>query len=280
MARCSSPDRACSDRRRIATRPSPCCAQAVASGVDHIDTSDFYGPHVTNQLIREALHPYPDDLVIVTKVGAVRGADASWNAGDGARGPDPRGPRQSAQPRRRRARRRQPAGDGAGSRAERRIDRGAVHRARGTAAPRPDPPSRPQQRHLRAGRRRRAASPRWSACRTSTTSPIATTTPWSTSLRPWASPMCPSSPSAASRRCNPRPFPTWRGELGATPMQVALAWLLHRAPNILLIPGTSSLGHLRENLQAAELKLSRRRARPAGRDRRKDRSMSAIACHG
>lgn len=53
--------------------------EAVASGVDHIDTSDFYGPHVTNQLIREALHPYPNDLVIVTKVGAVRGADASWN---------------------------------------------------------------------------------------------------------------------------------------------------------------------------------------------------------
>src|SRR4029078_11926854 len=51
---------------------------AVASGVNHIDTSDFYGPHVTNQLIREALHPYPGDLVIVTKVGAVRGADASW----------------------------------------------------------------------------------------------------------------------------------------------------------------------------------------------------------
>src|ERR1700723_3877345 len=53
--------------------------EAVASGVNHIDTSDFYGPHVTNQLIREALHPYPEDLVIVTKVGAVRGADASWN---------------------------------------------------------------------------------------------------------------------------------------------------------------------------------------------------------
>src|SRR5580692_4220055 len=52
---------------------------AVARGVNHIDTSDFYGPHVTNQLIREALHPYPDDLVIVTKVGAFRGDDASWN---------------------------------------------------------------------------------------------------------------------------------------------------------------------------------------------------------
>ncbi len=53
--------------------------EAVEGGVDHIDTSDFYGPHITNQLIREALHPYPDDLVIVTKIGAVRGDDASWN---------------------------------------------------------------------------------------------------------------------------------------------------------------------------------------------------------
>jgi aryl-alcohol dehydrogenase-like predicted oxidoreductase len=53
--------------------------EAVASGVDHIDTSDFYGPHVTNQLIRDALHPYPKDLVIVTKIGARRGADGSWN---------------------------------------------------------------------------------------------------------------------------------------------------------------------------------------------------------
>ncbi len=52
--------------------------EAVASGVNHIDTSDFYGPHVTNQLIREALHPYPADLVIVTKVGARRGVDKSW----------------------------------------------------------------------------------------------------------------------------------------------------------------------------------------------------------
>lgn len=53
--------------------------EAVERGVNHIDTSDFYGPHVTNQIIREALHPYPDDLVIVTKIGARRGADASWN---------------------------------------------------------------------------------------------------------------------------------------------------------------------------------------------------------
>src|SRR3569623_1559529 len=52
--------------------------EAIAAGVNHIDTSDFYGPHVTNRIIREALHPYPDDLVIVTKISARRGADASW----------------------------------------------------------------------------------------------------------------------------------------------------------------------------------------------------------
>jgi pyridoxine 4-dehydrogenase len=57
--------------------------KAVASGVDHIDTSDFYGPHVTNQIIREALHPYRDGLTIVTKVGAVRGDDGSWNPAQG-----------------------------------------------------------------------------------------------------------------------------------------------------------------------------------------------------
>src|SRR6202045_1630437 len=53
--------------------------EAVASGVNHIDTSDFYGPHVTNKIIKEALHPYPDNLTIVTKVGARRGSDGSWN---------------------------------------------------------------------------------------------------------------------------------------------------------------------------------------------------------
>src|SRR6202167_2488623 len=52
--------------------------EAVAGGVKHIDTADFYGPHVTNRIIREALHPYPKGLVIVTKLGALRGADASW----------------------------------------------------------------------------------------------------------------------------------------------------------------------------------------------------------
>ena len=72
--------------------------QAVARGVNHIDTSDFYGPHVTNQLIREALHPYPDDLVIVTKVGAVRGGDASWIPALKPADLTARGPGQSTRP--------------------------------------------------------------------------------------------------------------------------------------------------------------------------------------
>jgi pyridoxine 4-dehydrogenase len=93
--------------------------EAVAAGVNHIDTSDFYGPHVTNQIIREALHPYPDDLVIVTKVSARRGTDGSWL-------PAMSPPELTA----------------------------AVHGARRVAAPRPHPPYRIEQRYGDAARRR------------------------------------------------------------------------------------------------------------------------------
>ena len=74
--------------------------EAVAAGVNHIDTSDFYGPHVTNQIIKQALHPYPDDLVIVTKVGARRGADKSWIPCSFAPGTDRCRSRQSPKSRR------------------------------------------------------------------------------------------------------------------------------------------------------------------------------------
>jgi pyridoxine 4-dehydrogenase len=73
--------------------------EAIAQGVDHIDTSDFYGPHVTNRLIREALHPYPDDLVIVTKIGARRDDDGRLAAGLLARGAEAGGARQPEQSR-------------------------------------------------------------------------------------------------------------------------------------------------------------------------------------
>ena len=128
--------------------------EAVASGVDHIDTSDFYGPHVTNQIIREALHPYPDDLVIVTKIGARRGEDASWNPGLLGRRTDQRGARQPAQPGPGRARCRQPAPHVRRPRACRGLDRGAAHRSGGASATRAGPSYRPQQRDIQAGRGR------------------------------------------------------------------------------------------------------------------------------
>ena len=151
--------------------------EAVASGVDHIDTSDFYGPHVTNQLIREALHPYPEDLVIVTKIGAKRGRGRLVEPG--VLGPteltsavhdnlrnlgldaldvvnlrimgDVHGPAEG-------------------------LDRGAAHRARRASAAGAGPPYRPQQRDADADRGRARASRRSSACRTSTISRTARTT--------------------------------------------------------------------------------------------------------
>ena len=150
--------------------------EAVESGVDHIDTSDYYGPHVTNQIIREALHPYRDDLVIVTKVGARRGADGSWL---------PAFSRQALT---------QAVHDNLRNLGldvldvvnlrsmlgapwtGRRLARGAAHGARRTAAAGSRPPHRAEQRDADAGRRRRAVSARSCACRTSTTWRIGTTT--------------------------------------------------------------------------------------------------------
>ena len=151
--------------------------EAVASGVNHIDTSDFYGPHVTNQLIREALAPYPDDLVIVTKIGARRGEDGSWLPAfspeeltqavhDNLRNLGPRRARrgQSAHPVRR-------------PRPGRRIDRGAAHRAGRAPAAGPGASHRAEQRHARADRGRAPDRRRSSACRTSTIWRIAPTMP-------------------------------------------------------------------------------------------------------
>ena len=79
---CDSPARTCSDRRGIIERPSACCGRPSARGVDHIDTAQFYGPDVVNELIREALHPYPHDLILVSKVGARRDANGAVLADD------------------------------------------------------------------------------------------------------------------------------------------------------------------------------------------------------
>ena len=231
--------------------------EAVAAGVNHIDTSDFYGPHVTNQIIRKALHPYDPELVIVTKLGARRPPDGSWQPAISAEaltagvhdnlrnlGLD--------------------ALDIVNYRAM-----GAIHApADGSIA---------EQVTALADLRRKGlirhiglsnVTPMQLAEAQTITEIACVQNQYNLAHRgddaliddmarqgiayvPFFplggfTPLQSSTLSAVARG------------LGATPMQVALAWLLHRSPNILLIPGTSSLGHLRENLAAAQLLLSAR----------------------
>ncbi|SEL14730.1 Predicted oxidoreductase [Sphingomonas palmae] len=228
--------------------------EAVASGVDHIDTSDFYGPHVTNQLIHEALSPYSDDLVIVTKVGATRGADASWN----------------------------PAQEPAQLRA-------AVHdNLRNLGLERLDVVNfRIHPGHL--GRGDHSIADSFEAMAEMQTEGlihhlgISNATPTQVAeARAIAPIVCvqneynlahrdddalidelaadgiafvPFFPLGGFSPLQSASLSTVAERIGATPMQVALAWLLRRSPNILLIPGTSSVSHLRENLQVADIEL-------------------------
>ncbi|TPK89908.1 MULTISPECIES: aldo/keto reductase family oxidoreductase [unclassified Mesorhizobium] len=229
--------------------------EAVAQGVNHIDTSDYYGPHVTNKLIREALAPYPDDLTIVTKIGARRGEDASWlpaftadeleqavhdnlrNLGlevmdvvnlrimFGVHGPEE------------------------GS-IEAQVTKLAELQRKGLV------------RHIGLSNVTRAqiaegrkicdvvcVQNQYNLAHRDDDALIDELARDGIAYVPFFplggfSPLQSSTLSGVAER------------LGATPMQVALAWLLQRSPNILLIPGTSSVGHLRENLAAAELELS------------------------
>jgi pyridoxine 4-dehydrogenase len=228
--------------------------KALASGVDHIDTSDFYGPYVTNQIIREALHPYPEELVIVTKIGAKRGDDASWNSAmtpaeltsavhDNLRN----------------------LGLDVLEVVNLRI-MGAIH----------GPAEGPIEAPLTVlADLQRKGLVRHIGLSNATSKQIA-------DARAIAPIVCVQNHYNIAHRDDDAliddsamadiayvPFFPLGGftplqstalsdvarRFDATPMQVALAWLLKRAPNILLIPGTSSLGHLRENLAAAELEL-------------------------
>jgi len=228
--------------------------EAVASGVNHIDTSDFYGPHVTNQLIREALHPYPDDLVIVTKVGARRGADASWLPAF-----SPGELTQAVHDNLRNL------GLAALEVVNFRI-MGDIHEpAEGSIAAQVEALAELQRKGL----------VRLVGLSNATAAQIA-------EARRIVEIVCVQNMYNVAHRGDDVliddlaregiayvPFFPLGGftplqsstlssvalSLGATPMQVALAWLLRRAPNILLIPGTSSVTHLRENLLAAELDL-------------------------
>ena len=229
--------------------------EAVASGVDHIDTSDFYGPHITNQLIREALHPYPQQLTIVTKVGAVRGDDASWL------------PAQSP------AELIQAVHDNLRNLGVEVLD--VVNMRVMLDAYKPSEGSIEAQFSALAELQQRGLI-RHLGISNATAAQVQ-------QARGIANVVCVQNHYNLAHRADDAlidalahdgiayvPFFPLGGfsplqsdslssiaqELGATPMQVALAWLLARAPNILLIPGTSSVAHLRENLAAAELSLS------------------------
>jgi pyridoxine 4-dehydrogenase len=229
--------------------------EAVAQGVNHIDTSDFYGPHVTNQLIREALHPYPDDLTIVTKVGAVRGADASWTP---AQSPEAL---TSA------------VHDNLRNLGLEVLDvvnlrvMGDVHApSEGSIAAQFSALAELQKqgliRHLGLSN---ATSTQVAEAR-GIAEVVCVQNLYNLAhrdddalveeLAAAGIAYVPFFPLGGFTPLQSSTLSDVAATLGATPMQVALAWLLHRSPNILLIPGTSSVGHLRENLQAAEITLS------------------------
>jgi aryl-alcohol dehydrogenase-like predicted oxidoreductase len=229
--------------------------EAVASGVNHIDTSDFYGPHITNQLIREALHPYPDDLLIVTKVGAVRGDDGAWLPAS-----EPEDIERGVQDNLRNLR--VDALDVVNMRIM-----GSVHApAEGSIEKQIAALAELQQRGLvrhiglsnvtatQVAEAQRFAEivcvqNHYNLVHREDDALIDELARQGIAYVPFFplggfTPIQSSALSALAQR------------IGATPMQVALAWLLHRSANILLIPGTSSLGHLRENMQAARLSLT------------------------
>jgi aryl-alcohol dehydrogenase-like predicted oxidoreductase len=228
--------------------------EAVASGVNHIDTSDYYGPHIVNEIIREALSPYPDDLVLVTKLGARRGDDASWLAWNKpdelARGLRHNlrnlgletmevvnlrimgavdGPTETS------------IGDQVEAMAE--LQRQGLMRHLGLSNVTRRQVEEAQaitpvvcvQNHYNLVHREDDELIDW--------------------LAEQGIAYVPFFPLGGFSPLQSDELGTIAEELGATPMQVALAWLLQRSPNILLIPGTSSLVHLKENLAATEVEL-------------------------
>jgi len=230
--------------------------EAIASGVDHIDTSDFYGPHVTNQIIRDALHPYPDDLVIVTKIGARRGPDASWLPAS-----SPKELTEAVHDNLRNLGldvlevvnlRIMPATRGHGpSEGSIEAPLAALAELQRKGLVRHIGLSNATATQVAEGRRITeivCVQNQYNLIHRDDEAMIDGLARDGIAYVPFFplggfTPLQSSTLSGVADR------------LGATPMQVALAWLLQRAPNILLIPGTSSVAHLRENLAAAELEL-------------------------
>jgi len=228
--------------------------EAVAAGVNHIDTSDFYGPHITNKIIREALHPYPDDLVIVTKISARRGDDGAWIPAM-----SPAELTQAVHDNLRNL----------GLDALEVVNFRSMHDvhgpAEGTIAPQVEVLADLQRkgliRHIGLSN---VTATQIAEART-ICNVVCVQNQYNLAHRDDDAlidalardgiPYVPFFPLGGFTPLQSTILSDVSGRLGATPMQVALAWLLKRAPHILLIPGTSSLAHLRENLAAADLEL-------------------------
>jgi len=229
--------------------------EAVASGVNHIDTSDFYGPHITNQLIREALHPYADDLVIVTKLGAVRDSDGGWLP---AQEPEDleRGVHDNLRN----------LGLDALEVVNMRM-MGDVHApSEGSVEKQITALAELQQRGLIRHIGLSNATPAQIAEAQRIVKVVCVQNHYNLvhraddalidELAAKGIAYVPFFPLGGFTPIQSSALTDIAATIGATPMQVALAWLLQRAPNILLIPGTSSVGHLRENLHAAQIELN------------------------
>jgi aryl-alcohol dehydrogenase-like predicted oxidoreductase len=227
--------------------------EAVDAGVNHIDTSDFYGPHVTNQLIRQALHPYPEGLMIVTKLGARRGADKSWLH----------------------ALSRQELIDGVHDNL-RNLGRDTLDvvnlRVGGAMGPSDGSIEAPLSvlaelqrqgliRHIGLSN----VTPAQFAQGRTIAEIVCVQNVYNVAhrnddgfvddLAARGIAYVPFFPLGGFTPLQSSILDQAAALLQATPMQLALAWLLQRSPNILLIPGTSSVAHLRENLQAAKLEI-------------------------
>ena len=228
---------------------------AVASGVNHIDTADFYGPHVTNQIIREALAPYRDDLVIVTKIGAMRGEDGSWNSAFSRKELT-----QAVHDNLRNL------GVDVLDVVNLRIMFDVHHPAEGSL----EAPLTALAELQRKGLVRHVGlsnvTPAQIAEGRRVCEIVCVQNYYNLAHRAddaliddlarQGIAYVPFFPLGGFTPLQSSTLSDVAGRLGATPMQVALAWLLRRAPNILLIPGTSSVAHLRENLVAGQFTLS------------------------
>lgn len=228
---------------------------AVALGVNHIDTSDFYGPHITNQLIREALHPYPEDLVIVTKVSARRDAQGAWLPAT-----SPKELREAVHDNLRNLgldvlevvnfRSMLDVHGPAEGSLEEQVTTLAALREEGLI--KHVGLSNVTMKQVEDARRIvpiACVQNMYNLVHRNDDSLI-------DALARDGIPYVPFFPLGGFSPLQSDALSAVASELGATPMQVAIAWLLQRSPNILLIPGTSSSAHLRENLKAADLVLS------------------------